>query len=154
MKEFKKYYLIRISITAVFWLAVGVARLLVRPYAGEIFDVLLIAMGLLMVAMNLPPLGYSLVRIKLRGEWINALISAAAVAFGVVLTLVRRSDVLFYLGVFSVVFPLLRVVLVSDRKKRIKKELPTVLDSLFAATKGVQLSVYVVDNHSTDNTCE
>ena len=34
------------------------------------------------------------------------------------------------------------------------KELPTVLDSLFAATKGVQLSVYVVDNHSTDNTCE
>lgn len=33
-------------------------------------------------------------------------------------------------------------------------ELCGVLDSLFAATKGVQLTVYVVDNHSTDNTCE
>ena len=33
------------------------------------------------------------------------------------------------------------------------EELPAVLDSLFAATKGVSLSVYVVDNHSADNTC-
>lgn len=33
-------------------------------------------------------------------------------------------------------------------------ELRGVLDSLFAATKGVELTVYVVDNHSTDNTCE
>lgn len=33
-------------------------------------------------------------------------------------------------------------------------ELPTVLDSLFQATKGVDLTVYVVDNHSTDNTCD
>ncbi len=32
-------------------------------------------------------------------------------------------------------------------------ELPAVLDSLFAHTKGVALSVYVVDNRSTDNTC-
>ena len=34
------------------------------------------------------------------------------------------------------------------------EELRGVLDSLFAATKGVALSVYVVDNHSSDNTCE
>ena len=33
-------------------------------------------------------------------------------------------------------------------------ELGGVLDSLFAATEGVALTVYVVDNHSTDNTCE
>lgn len=32
-------------------------------------------------------------------------------------------------------------------------ELPSVLDSLFSATKGVELTVYVVDNHSSDNTC-
>ncbi len=31
-------------------------------------------------------------------------------------------------------------------------ELPLVLDSLFSATKGVALSVYVVDNHSADGT--
>lgn len=31
-------------------------------------------------------------------------------------------------------------------------ELPAVLDCLFAATKGVALTVYVVDNHSSDNT--
>ncbi len=29
-----------------------------------------------------------------------------------------------------------------------------VLDSLFSATKGVDLTVYVVDNHSADDTCE
>ena len=34
------------------------------------------------------------------------------------------------------------------------KELPGVLDSLFAATKGVRLSVYVADNGSSDSTCE
>ncbi len=33
-------------------------------------------------------------------------------------------------------------------------ELEGVLDSLFAATKGVELTVYVVDNHSSDDTSE
>ena len=33
------------------------------------------------------------------------------------------------------------------------EEICGVLDSLFASTKGVNLSVYVVDNHSSDNTC-
>lgn len=131
MKEFKKYYLIRISITVAFWLAIGAALLLVRPYAVEIFDVLLIAMGLLMLVMNLPLFFYSLLHLKMKGEWINALISAVAAAFGVVLMLARRDDVLFYLGLFSILFPLIRVVLVSDRKNRVKKELPTVVLGAF-----------------------
>lgn len=33
------------------------------------------------------------------------------------------------------------------------KELSAVLDCLFSLTKGVQLTVYVVDNHSSDDTC-
>lgn len=33
-------------------------------------------------------------------------------------------------------------------------ELSGVLDSVFSATKGVELTVYVVDNHSDDHTCE
>ena len=131
MKEFKKLYLMRISITTVFWCLIGAAFLLTRPYAGEFFDVLLIAIGLLMIVMNVAPLCFSLFHIKMRGEWINLLVSAAAVTFGVVLTLVPRGEVLFFLGVFSVLFPLVRVFLVTEHKKRVVKELPTLFCGIF-----------------------
>lgn len=48
----------------------------------------------------------------------------------------------------------MKAVTVSIVSYNNARELEGVLDSLFAATKGVELTVYVVDNHSTDNTCE
>ncbi len=46
----------------------------------------------------------------------------------------------------------LKAVTVSIVSYNNADELRGVLDSLFAATKGVELTVYVVDNHSTDDT--
>ena len=47
---------------------------------------------------------------------------------------------------------MVKTVSVSIVSYNSANELPAVLDSLFAATKGVALSVYVVDNHSADDT--
>ena len=60
MNAYKKYYLMRIGMTTLFGAALGALLLIVRPYAVEVFDVLLIAMGLMTVVMNLPSCLYSL----------------------------------------------------------------------------------------------
>lgn len=130
MNAYKKYYLMRIGMTTLFGAALGALFLIVRPYAVEVFDVLLIAMGLMTVVMNLPSCLYSLFHVKCRGEWINLLISAVAIAFGVLLTLFRRDNVLMVLGIFSIVFPIVRTLLVSEHKKRLKRELPLIFFGL------------------------
>ncbi|MBR6727754.1 MAG: hypothetical protein IKM08_06140 [Clostridia bacterium] len=131
MNSFKKYYLFRILLTTIFCAALGVLFLLAEPYADEIFDIILIAMGLMTVVMNLPPMVCSLFRIKRRGEWISFVISLVAVVFGVVVTLVQRDVLLLVLGLYSVMMPAVRVLLVAERKKQLKRELPNILFGLF-----------------------
>ena len=131
MAAFKKYYIIRVVLTAVFGFAVGALFLLAEPYADEIFDVLLIAMGLLTVVMNLPALFLSLIHVRRKGEWISLLTAAVAVAFGVVVTLIQRDVLLLVLGVYSVVFPAVRIFLVANRQKQFKREVPNMLFGLF-----------------------
>lgn len=126
MNAYKKYYLMRIGMTTLFGALLGALFLIARPYAVEVFDVLLIAMGLMTVALNLPSCLYSLFHIKCRGEWIHLMISAAAIAFGVMLTLIRRDDILMVLGIFSIALPIVRALLVTEHKKRLKRELPLI----------------------------
>ena len=117
----------RIGMTTLFGALLGAAFLIAMPYAVEVFDVLLIAMGLMTVALNLPSCLYSLFHIKCRGEWIHLLISAAAIVFGVLLMLIRRDNVLLVLGVFSITLPIVRALLVNEHKKRLKREIPLIL---------------------------
>lgn len=131
MKEFKKYYLMRVGATALFGALIGVLFLVGEPYAVEIFDILLIAMGLMTAVMNLPALCYSLFHIKRRGEWISLVVSAVAVVFGILLMLIRRDVILLLLGIVSVALPILRICLVSEHKKRFKREIPMILFGLF-----------------------
>ena len=131
VKAYKKYYLLRIGMTALFGAFLGGMLLLARSYAVEIFDILLIAVGLMTAVMNLPSCLYSLFHIKHRGEWINFLVSLAAVVFGVLLMLIHRDTILLLLGIFSVVFPIIRVILVEEHKKRFKRELPMIFFGIF-----------------------
>jgi hypothetical protein len=126
MKEFKKYYLMRVAVTTLFGALLGGLFLLAEPYAVEIFDILLIAMGLMTAVMNLPAFLFSLFHVRRRGEWISLVVSLVAIVFGVLLTLVRRDVILLLLGVFSVVFPVLRICLVAERKKRLVREIPLI----------------------------
>ena len=130
MKEFKKYYLMRVFITTLFGAIVGGLFLLAEPYAVEIFDVLLIAIGLMTAVMNLPAFFFSLLHVKKKGEWISLTVSTVAIVFGVLLTLVRRDEILLLLGVFSVAFPIFRVCLVAEHKKRLIREIPLILFGL------------------------
>lgn len=127
MNAYKKYYLMRIGMTTLFGALIGALFLIAQPYAVEVFDVLLIAMGLMTVVMNLPACLYSLFHVKCRGEWIHFLISAAAIAFGVLLMLIRRDNILLVLGIFSITLPIVRALLVNEHKKRLKRELPLIL---------------------------
>lgn len=131
MKEFKKYYLMRVGVTTLFGALIGVLFLAGEPYAVEIFDILLIAMGLMTAVMNLPALCYSLFHVKQRGEWISLTVSAVAVVFGVLLMLIRRDVILLLLGIVSVALPILRICLVNEHKKRFKREIPMILFGLF-----------------------
>jgi hypothetical protein len=126
-KAYKKYYLIRIILTALFGAALGAVLLVLEPYAAEVFDILLIAVGLMTAVFNLPACLFSLLHVKRKGEWINLAVSLLAIGFGVLLMLVRRDSILLVLGIFSLVLPVVRTSLVQERWKHLKRELPMIL---------------------------
>ena len=131
MKEWKRYYLIRIVLTTLFGMGLGAMFLVFRRYAVDAFDILLIAAGLLTVVINLPRAITSRVRVRERGEWINLCLCAASIGFGVALMLLRRDGLLLVLGIFSIVLPALRIALVEHRGAQFKKEMPVALFGIF-----------------------
>ena len=130
MSEFKKYYLLRVAVSTAFGVALGVLFLLLTPYAGDIVDVLIIALGLVTVLLNLLPLCFSLRHIKVRGEWVYLLLSLAGILLGVALMLLREKVLLLIVGIFSVILPIVRVLLAHIKKEQFRRELPRVLAGL------------------------
>lgn len=127
MNPAKKYYLIRLVLTTLFGAVFGLFFFLMAPYASELFDVLVIAMGLLTAIFNLPGVFLALRHIRTRGEWINLLLSLGAVALGIALMLLQRSLLMVLLGIYSAVLPIVRILLVNDRKRQFRRELPTMI---------------------------
>ncbi|MBE6604640.1 MAG: hypothetical protein E7639_02915 [Ruminococcaceae bacterium] len=127
MKELKIYYYMRLCATALFLIGIGVALLLLSPYAAEVFDITVVALGLLTAVMNLPALFFSLRCVNKRGEWINLLMALAAIGLGVALMLLQTDFLLLLLGIYSVILPLIRIALVEDHWLRFKREIPRFL---------------------------
>lgn len=130
MKKIKLYYVLRLLITTLFGIGVGAAFYLLSPYATEIFDILVIAMGLLTAVMNLPAVFFALRHINRRGEWINLLMSVFSVLLGVALMLLQTDFLLLLLGIYSIVLPLIRILLVENHFLRLKREIPRFLTGL------------------------
>jgi len=124
MNKLKKYYILRVVVSALFGIGFGVALLLLRPYAIEIFDILIIALGLLTAVMNLPGLYLAVKNIRRRGEWINCIISLLVVLLGFALMLMQKDYLLLLLGIYSVILPAVRVMLVERHAVQLKRELP------------------------------
>lgn len=130
MHYLKRLYIIRYILTILFGVGLGLLFLFLRPYASDIFEILVIAMGLLTAVLNLPGVFLSLRHIKAPGAPITLGMSLGAVVLGCLLMFLQKSFLLILLAVYSIVFPLLRVLLVKNRKKQIVKELPVVISGL------------------------
>ena len=135
MKRIKIYYVLRLLLSGLFGVAVGIGILWADAYAVEVFDVLLIAYGVMAVLFNLPTLVLSLRAIagKAKWEWINLTLALVSIGFGACFALISRSSptLPFVLLAYIVIVPIARTVLVSERAKQIKLELPKVLFGLF-----------------------
>ena len=130
MNAYKKYYLLRIIFSVLFGGMVGVAFLLLAPYASEAFEILIIALGLLTAVMNLPALFLALMHIRERGEWLNLVMALFAILLGVALMLLQADFLLLLLSVYSIVLPFVRVLLVKDHKGQMKREVPKIFTGL------------------------
>ncbi len=130
MKKFKRYYLTRLLATVLFGVGIGALLYWLSPYADEIFDILVIAVGLLTVVLNLPAVFIALPKIGRQGEWINLLLAFLSVLLGVALMLLQTDFLLLLLGIYSVALPLIRILLVEDRLQRCKREVPRFLTGL------------------------
>ena len=135
MKRIKIYYVLRLLISALFGVAFGLGVLWADAYAVEVFDVLLIALGVISVLFNLPSLALSLRAVvsKKKWEWINLGMALISVAFGTTFLLItRNSPVLPYVMLaYVIVVPLARIALISERAKQFRLELPKILFGLF-----------------------
>ncbi len=135
MTKFKVYYVMRVVLSTLALVAFGGLVLWADAYAAEVFDVLLIAMGLLSVLTNLPPFILSLraVAKKARWEWINMVVSVMGIALGVCLALLRRGSLLLtvLLVIYALVLPVIRMLLVEKRKQQLIREFPKSCMGLF-----------------------
>ena len=130
MKRIKLYYVLRTVFSALACVALGAFVLWADAYSVEVFDVLLIALGLLSVAFELPVLVLSLrAALKRKGwEWLSVALSAIFIGFGVCFALIPRTAPVLplLLLIYIVLLPLLRVVLTSEKRKQLAKELPKI----------------------------
>ena len=85
MKRVKIYYVLRLLLSALFGVVLGMAILWADSYAVEVFDILFIALGVIAVLFNLPSFVLSVRAItkKKKWEWINLVIALVCMGFGV-----------------------------------------------------------------------
>ena len=135
MKRVKIYYVLRLLLSGLFGVAVGFGILWADAYAVEVFDVLLIALGVLIALFNVPALLLSVRAIagKKRWEWINLVLALVSIGFGASFALISRtSPVLPYVLIaYVAILPLARTILVIDRLKQLRLEIPKVVFVLF-----------------------
>ncbi len=151
MKRVKIYYVLRLLISGLFGVALGVGILWADAYAVEVFDVLLIAFGVIIALFNLPALLLSLRAVvgKEKWEWINLLLSLVSIGFGACFALISRtSPVLpFVLLAYVFIVPIARVALVAEHLDQLRKEIPKVLLGLFllaVSTTGSEDTMFLV----------
>lgn len=123
MSTAKKYYFLKILVSTLFGVGVGLLFWMLAPYAAEIFDIMVIAIGLLTTVMNLPALLLALRNIKARGEWINLLVAILSIALGVALMLLKTDFLLILIAIYAIVLPLVRILLVEERMKQLRREM-------------------------------
>ena len=135
MKRIKIYYALRLAISALFGIAVGVGILWADAYAVEVFDVLLIAYGVIAALFNLPTFVISLRAIlgKEKWEWVNLASSLVSIAFGLSFMLISRASpaLPYVLGAYIVIVPLARTILVAEHARQFCLELPKILFGAF-----------------------
>lgn len=134
MNKYKIYYFLRLAVSALFGLFLGLVFLWLSPYAREVFDILVIAMGLLTTVLNIPSLLVAMKGIGKKGEWVNLLMALSSIVLGMLLMLLQTEFLLLLLGVYSVLLPLVRILLVEDHVQRFKREIPRFLVGLVMVT--------------------
>jgi hypothetical protein len=130
MRRVKLYYLLRVLLSALALACFGGLILLADSYAQEVFDVLLIAMGIFGVIGNLPAFVISLQAVIGRElwKWISLSVSLVGMLLGVALILLQRESAIMpiLLVLYSVLLPACKIALVEEKKKQLVLELPKV----------------------------
>jgi hypothetical protein len=124
MSDMKKYYLLRTVVSTFFGVGVGVLLLLLAPYGSELFDIFIIALGLLTAVINLPAAVLALRGIKKRNEQINFALALLSVLLGVALMLLQKDFLLLLLACYSLVLPIVRIVLAEYKRAQLRREWP------------------------------
>ena len=123
MKALKVYYFLKILISTLFGVAVGLLLLALAPYAAELFEILVIAIGLLTMVMNIPALFLALKNIRARGEWVNLLIALLSITIGVLLMLLKSDFLIVLILLYAVVLPLVRIILAEQHVRQCRHEM-------------------------------
>ena len=130
MKALKVYYFLKVLISTLFGVGVGIVLLGLAPYASELFEILVIAIGLLTMVLNVPALFLALKNINARGEWINLLIALLSITIGVLLMLLKSDFLLVLIALYAVVLPLIRIILAEQHVRQCKREMLPFLTGL------------------------
>ncbi len=123
MSTAKKYFFMRVMISTLFGIGVGVLLLLLAPFGRELFDILVIAIGIFTLFINLPPLVVACRHIKRHAEWISLTVSLISCLLGIGFIFLTDGFLPWLFLLYSLILPIVRIVLVGQRKRQIKHEL-------------------------------
>ena len=123
MSVAKKHFLLRVMVSVLFGIGVGVLLLVLAPYGRELFDILVIAIGVFTLFINLPPLVIACWHIKRHAAWIGFTVSLISCLLGTGFIFLTDSFLPWLFLLYAVALPIARVGLAGKRKHQFKREL-------------------------------
>ena len=114
-----------IVISALIGILIGVL-LLVIP-VGLLINLAFIVFGVLTLISAVPAFILSLLHREERGYLLNIILSAISVLFGIVLIFWHNEIVMILLGVYMLIFPLIRILVSDAKKQQLRRELPRMI---------------------------
>ena len=124
-KSFNRYLGGSILLTALIGVLAGI--LLISLDTSLLLKIIFVIMGVITVFYSLPGIAVGLMGISTRGGKVTMIFSALSAVLGFLMIFRHESYLMFFLGGYLILFPLIEILFARDKLIRLKAELPKLI---------------------------
>lgn len=124
-KSFNRYLGGSILLTALFGVLAGI--LLIALDTSLLLKIIFVIMGIVTVFYSLPGIAVGLMSISTGAGKVTLIFSVLSAVLGFLMIFQHESYLMFFLGGYLIIFPLIEILLAKDKLVRLKAELPKLI---------------------------
>jgi hypothetical protein len=124
-KSFNRYLGGSILLTALFGALAGI--LLIALDTSLLLKIIFVIMGIVTVFYSLPGIAVGLMSISTGAGKVTLIFSVLSAVLGFLMIFQHESYLMFFLGGYLIIFPLIEILLAKDKLVRLKAELPKLI---------------------------